>query len=217
MLSSLPACSSSAVESAAKETDFLCGGLERTASKCDTAESPEDDESSVTDKESLEESEDELNQDEESSSSYSSSYTESYTSEDLIPIENEEILDKVPENILNDTSFGDIDRAKDLVDDDLQCLLCNNFDHLIPRLDIAIKLEPVVGEPISKSSVLLCTQCDLMVGTNTLYISQNYLLIYNSINWFSVSLIARTLLIVRKRGTFPTSTNSVHVPEQQTS
>ncbi|KAI9564617.1 hypothetical protein GHT06_008358 [Daphnia sinensis] len=163
MLSSLPPCSSSAVESAAKEADFICGGLERAASKCDTAESPEDDESSVTDKESIEESEDEFNQDEESSSSYSSSYTDSYTSEDLIPIENEEILDKVPENILNDTSFGDIDRAKDLVDDDLQCLLCNNFDHLIPRLDIAIKLEPVVGEPISKSSVLLCTQCDLML------------------------------------------------------
>jgi hypothetical protein len=141
----------------------MCVELDRPTSKCETAESPGDDESSVIDKESLEESEDDLDQEEESSSSYTSSYTESYTSEDLIPIENEDILDDVPENILNDTSFGDMDRAKDLVDDDLQCLLCNNFDHLIPRLDIAIKLEPVVGEPISKSSVLLCTQCDLMV------------------------------------------------------
>jgi hypothetical protein len=161
-LEPLPECSSSAVESA-KETDFMCVELDRPASKCETAESPGDDESSVIDKESLEESEDDLDQEEDSSSSYTSSYTESYTSEDLIPIENEDILEDVPDNILNDTSFGDIDRAKDLVDDDLQCLLCNNFDHLIPRLDIAIKLEPVVGEPISKSSVLLCTQCDLMV------------------------------------------------------
>ncbi len=158
-------CSASAVESAAKEpTDFMCDGLDRPASKCETVESP-DDESSA-DKESLEESEDDVDQEEDSSSSYTTSYTESYTSEDLIPIENddEDILENVPENILNDTSFGDIDRAKDLVDEDLQCLLCNNFDHLIPRLDIAIKLEPVVGEPISKSSVLLCTQCDLMVS-----------------------------------------------------
>ena len=162
-LEPLPECSSSAVESTSKETDFMCVELDRPTSKCETAESPGDDESSVIDKESLEESEDDLDHEEESSSSYTSSYTESYTSEDLIPIENEDILDDVPENILNDTSFGDMDRAKDLVDDDLQCLLCNNFDHLIPRLDIAIKLEPVVGEPISKSSVLLCTQCDLMV------------------------------------------------------
>ena len=157
-------CSSSTVKPATKESDFMCDGIDRPASKCETAESPGDE--SSADKESLEESEDDQDeQEEDSSSSYTTSYTESYTSEDLIPIENddEDILENVPENILNDTSFGDIDRAKDLVDEDLQCLLCNNFDHLIPRLDIAIKLEPVVGEPISKSSVLLCTQCDLMV------------------------------------------------------
>lgn len=159
-------CSSSAIESTAKEPDFtsMCEVLDRPASKSETAESPG--ESSV-DKESLDETDDDdADQEEDSSSSYTSSYTESYTSEDLAPIENEDILDNVPDNILNDSSFGDIDRAKDLVDEDLQCLLCNNFDHLIPRLDIAIKLEPVVGEPISKSSVLLCTQCDLMVVIN---------------------------------------------------
>lgn len=103
--------------------------------------------------EEIEEEEDE----EEDSSSYassSSSYTESFISDDdLPPIGNEhDLLENVPESILNDTSFGDIaDHAKEdhLVDDELQCLLCNNFDHLIPRLDIAIKLEPVVGEVTS--------------------------------------------------------------------
>ena len=101
--------------------------------------------------------------------SSSSSYTESFISDDDFQTmgtnNDHDLLDNVPESIFNDTSFGDMaDHAKeDLVDDELQCLLCNNFDHLIPRLDIAIKLEPVVGEPISKSSVLLCTQCDLMV------------------------------------------------------
>lgn len=156
-------CSSSLVESTVKDSDFMCEVLERPISKCETSVESLD-ESSSADKESLEGSDDDVEQEEDSSSSYTSSYTESYTSDDLAPIENEDILDNVPENILNDSTFGDIDRAKDLVDEDLQCLLCNNFDHLIPRLDIAIKLEPVVGEPISKSSVLLCTQCDLMVG-----------------------------------------------------
>ena len=155
---------STAVEpSSNKESDFMNEVQDRPPSKCETAESVG--ESSVEKDESLEESDEDIDQEDEySSSSYTSSYSESYTSdEDLAPIENEDILDNVPENILNDSSFGDIDRAKDLVDEDLQCLLCNNFDHLIPRLDIAIKLEPVVGEQISKSSVLLCTQCDLMV------------------------------------------------------
>ena len=156
-------CPSLPVESVPKDTEFLCDGLEdQSSSKCEAVEESVG-ESSV-DKESLEESEeDEIDQEEESTSSYTSSYSESYTSEDIAQIDNEDLLENVPESILNDTSFGDIDRAKDLVDEDLQCLLCNNFDHLIPRLDIAIKLEPVVGEPISKSSVLLCTQCDLMV------------------------------------------------------
>jgi hypothetical protein len=53
-LEPLPECSSSAVESAAKETDYMCVELDRPASKCETADSPGDDESSVIDKESLE-------------------------------------------------------------------------------------------------------------------------------------------------------------------
>ena len=190
----------------------MCDGIDRPASKCETAESPGDE--SSADKESLEESEDDQDeQEEDSSSSYTTSYTESYTSEDLIPIENddEDILENVPENILNDTSFGDIDRAKDLVDEDLQCLLCNNFDHLIPRLDIAIKLEPVVGEPISKSSVLLCTQCDLMVCVLVL---DHFILGY----WFQLSIfifdIARALLVIGKGSAIFTNSDSKYVPEQ---
>ena len=72
--------------------------------------------------------------------------------------------------LLHDTSFGETDAVHPLqenrwghaTDDGLQCLLCTSDDHLLPRLDIAVKLEPVVGEHISKS-VLLCTACDLMM------------------------------------------------------
>lgn len=135
----------------------------------------EDDEEEVDQEEADEEEVEEEEEEESSSNSYESSsspssYTESFISdEDLPPIhshDDHDLLHSVPESILNDTSFGDMDHVakEDLVDAELQCLLCNNFDHLIPRLDIAVKLEPVVGEPISKSSVLLCTQCDLMVG-----------------------------------------------------
>ena len=78
---------------------------------------------------------------------------------------------RVPEDpnvILQDASFGDgevhhsLKEAWGNADEGLQCLLCTSDDHLLPRLDIAVKLEPVVGEHISKS-VLLCTACDLMM------------------------------------------------------
>lgn len=153
-----------------KEQEFLSTTAERPPSKPGSVCSVEEE---TTDKDSDDESaeeEEDVEPDHDTSSSYSSCSYDSYTSEDFMPIENDDILENVPENFLNDASFGEIEQAKqDLVDDDLQCLLCNNFDHLIPRLDIAERLEPVVGEPISKSSVLLCTQCDLMVMSRTTF------------------------------------------------
>ena len=165
-------CSSTAVIETVKEpSEFLCEPLpDRPLSKAESVESLEGSAGKESDEEEGEDSEEQETDHEEveeEESAYSTStYSESYTSEDLPPIDDDDdILKDVPESILNDTSFGDFDHAKeDIVDDDLQCLLCNNFDHLIPRLDIAIKLEPVVGEPIHRSSVLLCTQCDLMVN-----------------------------------------------------
>lgn len=150
-----------------KEPEFISETIDRPPSNQGSVGSVDEESTERNSDEESAEEEEEVEQDNDTLSTYSSCYEDSYTSDDFMPIENDDILDNVPESILNDTSFGDIEQARqDLVDDDLQCLLCNNFDHLIPRLDIAIKLEPVVGEPISKSSVLLCTQCDLMVLTN---------------------------------------------------
>ena len=112
-------------------------------------------------KESAVESEDVDEEDSSSYSSFSPSSIYSCTSDDIAPASE----NRVSERILLDTSFGDcIQTSRDyaFADQDLQCLLCTNIDHLLPRLDIAIKLEPVVGEQISKS-ILLCTQCDLML------------------------------------------------------
>jgi len=150
-------------ETTTKDTEFQYNTISRPLSKADSIESLE----SSVNKESLplDSEESEETDKEDLSSSFSSTSFESYTNEEIDSITNEHVLDEVPEEILQDTSFGEIQHSKDYEfgDEDLHCLLCNNFDHLIPRLDISIKLEPVVGENISKSSVLLCTQCDLML------------------------------------------------------
>lgn len=150
-------------ESATKDSEFQYSTLPRPLSKAESIESLE----SSVNKEShpLDSEESEETDKEDLCSSFSSTSLESYTNEEVDSISNEHVLDEVPEEILQDTSFGEIQHSKDyeFTDEDLQCLLCNNFDHLIPRLDISVKLEPVVGENISKSSVLLCTQCDLML------------------------------------------------------
>ena len=149
-------------EPTTKDSEFQYSTLPRPHSKAESIESLE---SSVS-KESLQldSEESEETDKEDLSSSFSSTSFESYTNDEIDSISNEHVLDEVPEEILQDNSFGEIQHSKDyeFADEDLQCLLCNNFDHLIPRLDISIKLEPVVGENISKS-VLLCTQCDLML------------------------------------------------------
>ena len=143
----------------------------------------------VESEEKREEEEEELGKEDESyssSCSASTCSTDSYSDDssclsgDLAPMSPilehdrrflEVVGSRVPEDpnvILQDASFGDgevhhsLKEAWGNADEGLQCLLCTSDDHLLPRLDIAVKLEPVVGEHISKS-VLLCTACDLMM------------------------------------------------------
>ena len=132
--------SSTVIEAVANKesNEFLCEAIpSRPLSKAESVESLEGtaskesgDEEGGTEEEEVDQ---ELVEEEESYESSDSSYTESYTSEDLPPIaEDDDLLKNVPENILNDTSFGDFDQAKEdgIVDEDLQCLLCNNFGNL---------------------------------------------------------------------------------------